>query len=145
MTAAVAEQADISIPSAVSINVNDVNAQNAHPNLSVSISSIVLASATKQLRISLMANAATFTAPAGAPTTWNASDVSWSTPTGWTNATNVDGTLSDSTYNLLSTCSAGVTACSTTKLKFTLAANAAIRRSGTYTIGIVWKFESIGT
>jgi hypothetical protein len=145
MTAAVAEQADISIPAAVTIDVSDVNGVSAKPNQVVTVSQIVLASATKQLRLSIQANAATFSAPAGAPTTWAASDVSWSTTQNRTNATATDGTLSNTAYNIVATCNADVSSCSTNRLKFTLAANANIRRSGTYTIGITWKIESIGT
>jgi hypothetical protein len=144
MTAAVTEQANISIPSTVGLDVTNVDAQSARPNLTINVSSIVLATATKQLRISVQAAAASFTAPSGAPTTWTASDVGWVTQN-WTNAANTDGMLSDAAFNTVATCNAAATSCSTSKLKFTLAPNANIRRSGNYTIGIIWKFESIGT
>jgi hypothetical protein len=145
LTATVAEQAVVSVPAAMSITVNNVNVANARPNQIVTVSNLVLATATKQLRISVQANAESFTKPAAATTTWSASDVSWTTTQAWTNATASDGTLSDSAYNVVAICTAGVTSCSTDRLKFTLAANPSITISGTYTIGIVWKFESIGS
>jgi hypothetical protein len=145
LTAAVVEQADISLPASVTIDVPSVNAQSARPNHIVTISSIVLATDTKQLRLSIRANAAAFTMPPASTVTWNASDVSWTSTQSWTNATYSEGTLSDSAFNVVATCNAGVSSCSTTRLKFMLAPNPSIRRSGTYTIGITWKVESIGT
>jgi hypothetical protein len=145
LTAAVAEQADVSLPGALTIDVNDVNAQAARPNQVVSISNIVLASATKQLRLLVRANASSFTAPAGATTTWDASAVSWTTTQSWTNGAAAAGTLSASAFNTVATCDPGVTSCSTTRLKFTLAPNSDIRRSGTYTLAMTWKIESIGS
>ena len=56
-----------------------------------------------------------------------------------------EGTLSESAFNIVATCNAGVSSCSTTCLKFMLAPNATIRRAGSYTIGLTWKVESIGT
>src|SRR5688572_2496336 len=64
LTAAVAEQAVISLPGYMSITVNNLAVQNARPNQVVTVSNIVLATATKQLRISVQANAASFTKPA---------------------------------------------------------------------------------
>ena len=147
LTAAVAEQADVTVPGSVTIDVNDVTVANAETNLTLSISNIVLATATKQLRISLQANAATFTPPPAASNTWNASDVSWSFTGGspWTNGTGSSGTLSHLSYNIVATCTAGAAACSTDRLKFALASNPSINRSGNYTLVVTWKFESIGT
>ena len=145
LTAAVAEQAVVSVPASMSISVNNVAVETARPNQGVTVSNIVLGSATKQLRISVQANAASFTKPAAATTTWSASDVSWTTTQAWTNAAGSDGTLSNVAFNTVATCNAGATSCSTNRLKFMLAPNASITVSGAYTIGIVWKFESIGT
>lgn len=138
LTADVAEQAQVSVPASVSIAVNNVNAQSAQPNQAVSATNIVLATATKQLKVSIQANAATFTPPATATNTWNASDVSWTTTGGspWTNATGTDRTLSHLSYNTVATCNAGATSSSTTRLKFNLASNANINRSGTHTLVI---------
>ena len=143
LTAVVAEQADLSLPAAVTIDVPDVNAQSARPNQVVTISNIVLASATKQLRLSIRANAATFTKPPSSSVTWNASQLSWTSTQAWSNAVYSEGTLSDSAFNVVATCDAGVSSCSTTRLKFMLEPNPSIRRSGSYTIGITWKIESI--
>lgn len=145
LTAAVAEQANLSLPATVTIDVNDVNAESARPNQTVTISNIVLASATKQLRLSIRANAPTFTKPPASSVTWNASQLSWTSTQAWTNAVYGEGTLSDSAFNVVATCNPGVSSCSTTRLKFILEPNASIRRSGAYTIGITWKVESIGT
>jgi hypothetical protein len=147
LTAAVAEQADVSLPVAVSFTVNDVNAQTSQTNLEMTVSNIVLATATKQFRISLQANADTFAPPATTSITWNASAVSWSFTGGspWTNGTGTAGTLSHLAYNTVATCNAGVSSCSTNRLKLTLDANPSINRSGAYTLLITWKVESIGT
>ena len=143
LTATVSEQADVTVPSGVTFNVTDINASTASSTQSVSVSGIVLGTATKQLKISLQANAATFTQPSGTAT-WNASAVTWNAPT-WTNATGASGTLSNATYNAVATCTADVTTCSTTALVLTLASNTSIVRSGNYTLTVTWKFESIGT
>jgi hypothetical protein len=147
LTAAVAEQADVSLPAAVTFTVNNVNAGTSQTNLDMTVSNIVLATATKQLRISLQANAATFTPPATTSITWNASAVSWSFTGGspWTNGTGTAGTLSHLAYNTVATCNAAVSSCSTTRLKLSLGSNSSIDRSGTYTLVITWKVESIGT
>lgn len=146
LTAAVAEQADVSLPAAVTFTVDNVDAEKAVPNLNMTVSNIVLATATKQLRISLQGNAATFTPPATTSNTWNASAVTWTFPGNqWTNGTGTAGTLSHLAYNTVATCNAGVSSCSTTRLKLTLASNPSINRSGTYTLVITWKVESIGT
>lgn len=143
LTATVVEQADVVVPSGVTFTVNDVGAVTAASAASVTASNIVLATATKQFKISLQANAATFTQPSGA-VTWNASDVTWNAAT-WSNATGAAGTLSNSTYNTAATCTAGVASCSTSALVFSLAANTSIVRAGNYTLVVTWKFESIGT
>ena len=103
---------------------------------------IVLAAATNQLTISLQANAASFTPPVAGATTWAAGDVTWNAAT-WTNATGASGTLSNAAYNTVSTCTADTSTCSTTGLVFTLGAKPTVRRSGSHTIVVTWKFESI--
>ena len=143
LTATVAEQASITVPAGVTFNVNSVGSATAASAATVSASGIVLGTATKQLKISLQANAATFTPPSGSAT-WNASDVTWNAPT-WTNATGASGTLSNSAFNTIATCTANVASCTTSNLVFTLAANSNIVRSGNYTLVVTWKFESIGT
>jgi hypothetical protein len=141
LTATVAEQANVTVPTAVTFAVADVSSSTAATAASVTATSVVLSSASKQLKISLQANAASFTPPSGA-VTWNASDVTWNAAT-WTNATGVTGTLSNAVYNTVATCTAGAGSCNTTGLVFTLAANPSIVRSGNYTLVVTWKFESI--
>ena len=143
LTASVSEQASVTVPAGVTFTVNDTGSATAASAASVSATGIVLATATKQLKISLQANAATFTQPSGA-ITWNASDVTWNAAT-WTNATGSAGTLSNSAYNTVATCTAGASSCDTTGLAFTLASKPTIVRSGNYTLVVTWKFESIGT
>ena len=141
LTATVTEQADVVVPAGVTFNVNDIDSATAASGVGVSASSVVLSSATKALKISLQANAATFTQPTGS-VTWNASDVSWNAAT-WSNATGASGSLSNSAFNAVATCAAGAASCETSDLVFTLAPNSNIVRSGNYTIVVTWKFESI--
>jgi hypothetical protein len=108
---------------------------------SVTVSNIVLSSATRQLRVSLQGNAASFNPPVGGATTWSAGDVTWNAAT-WTNATGSTGTLSSATYNTVAECAADVSTCSTTGLVFTLAAKPTVRRSGSHTLSVTWKFEA---
>jgi len=142
LTATVADQARVTVPAGVSFTVNDIASSTASGATSISVSNIVLASATKQLRISLQANAAAFTPPVVASPTWSATDVSWNAAA-WTNATGAAGTLSSAAYTVVATCTADATSCSTGGLTFTLAANGAVTRSGNHTLVVRWKFESI--
>lgn len=149
LTAAVSEQAQITLPAAVSFNVTDVAAGTSSGRQAVSISNIVLASATRQLRLSIMATAASFSPPVAGAVTWSASDVSWTTPNGgpnaWINGTRTNGTLSSTAFTTVATCDPDVSSCSTTGLSFSLAAKPAVRRSGAHTLVVIWKIESIGS
>ena len=142
LTATVSEQARITVPAGVTFNVTNVSANTAATAASVTVTDIVLATATKQLKVSLQANAAAFTPPVAGATTWSASDVTWNAAT-WTNASGAAGTLSNSTFNTIATCTADVSGCSTTGLVFTLAAKPAVKRSGDHTLVVTWKFESL--
>ena len=144
MTATVSEQARVTVPAAVAFTVNNVAASTAATAAAVTVDGIVLSSATKQLQVSLQANAASFTAPAGGGTTWDAADVSWNAAT-WTNATGASGALSNAAYTTVATCAANAAACSTTGLVFTLGAKASVQRAGAHTLVVTWKFESIGS
>jgi hypothetical protein len=144
LTATVSEQARVTVPSGVTFNVTDLSASTAASAASVTVDSIVLATATKQVKVSLQGNAASFTPPVVGATTWSASDVTWNAAT-WTNATGSSGTLSSSAYNTVATCDADAATCSTTGLVFTLGAKSTVKRSGDHTLVITWKFESIGT
>jgi hypothetical protein len=143
LTATVTEQARVTVPSGVTFNVTDVTSSTVASAASVSISNIALASATKTLRLSLQASAASFTPPVTGATTWSAGDVSWNAST-WTNATGVTGALSTS-YSEVATCAADAANCSSTGLVFTLASKSTVKRSGNHTLAVTWKFESIGS
>ncbi|HEX2253542.1 MAG TPA: hypothetical protein VHQ65_09765 [Thermoanaerobaculia bacterium] len=144
LTAEVSEQAQVTVPAGVTFAVNDVGASTAASAAAVTIDNIVLATATKQLKISVQAAAADFTPPVALATTWAATDVTWNAAT-WTNASGAAGTLSSSVYTEVATCAADAASCSTTGLVFTLGAKPTVQRSGNHTLSITWKFESIGT
>jgi hypothetical protein len=110
---------------------------------SITITNIVMATATKQLKVSLQAAAASFTPPNAGDITYSASDVTWSQAI-WSPGTGVAGTLSSAAYNEVVTCAAGPATCSTTNLVFFVAAKPTIKRAGAHTLLVTWKFESIG-
>jgi hypothetical protein len=147
LTASVSEQATVTLPAGVTFNVTNVAAGTTASNASITVQNIVLATATKQLKISLMANAASFTPPVGGATTWSASDVSWSAPNSgpnaWVNAIRNNATLSSSTFVEAATCIADTASCSTTGFAFALAAKPTVKRSGNHTLTVTWKFESM--
>jgi len=144
VSASVSEQARITVPAGIAFNVTNVGALTAANAATLTIDQIVLSTATKQLRLSLQAAAGSFTPPVVGATTWAAGDVSWNAAT-WTAATGAAGTLSNSVYTAVATCAPGATACSTTALVFSLASKPAVQRSGTHTLVIMWKVESIGS
>jgi len=144
LTATVSEQARVTVPAGVTFNVTNVTSSTAATAASVTVQNIVLATATKQMRVSLEANAASFTPPVVGGTTWGAADVTWNAAT-WTNATGASGTLSSAAYSEVATCAAGSADCSTTGLVFTLAAKGTVQNSGNHTLVVRWKFESIGS
>ena len=144
LTANVSEQARVAVPAGITFNVLDVTASTAASGASLSAQNIVLSTATKQLKVSVQASASAFTPPSVGATTWSASDVTWGAGS-WTNATGSGGTLSNSAYNTVATCAAGVSACSTTGLVFTLGSKPTVTHSGNHTLVVTWKFESIGS
>jgi hypothetical protein len=140
----VSEQARVTVPASITFNVTNIGVSTTAAAASVTVDQIVLATATKQLKLTLQANASSFTPPISGATTWSASDITWNAAS-WTNATGSTGTLSSSSYNTVATCQADATACSTTALVFTLGAKTTVQRSGTHTLVVTWKFESIGS
>ncbi len=66
LDANVSEQVHVAVPATVSFAVNDVTSSTAASAATVSATSIVLASATKQLQISIEANAPSFPSAARA-------------------------------------------------------------------------------
>ena len=144
MTATVSEQARITVPAAVSFTVTNVgNTTNASAS-NVVLDRIVLATATKQLKVSIQAAASSFTAPVVGSVTWSAADISWNAPS-WTRATGAAGTLSASAFTQIATCDPDAPDCSTTGLVFTLGAKPTVQRAGNHTLVVTWKVESIGS
>ena len=144
LTANVSEQARVTVPASITFNVTNVGASTSASAASMTVQNIVLASATKQLKVSVRANATGFTPPSVGATTWSASDVTWGNDA-WTNATAASGTLSDSAFNTVATCDAGATGCSTNGLTFSLGAKSSVTQSGNHTLVVTWRFESIGS
>lgn len=144
LTATVSEQARVSVPAGVSFSVADIGSATAATAAAVTIDQIVLATATKQLQVSVQAAVPDFTPSVPLTPTWAATDVSWNAAS-WTQGTGSAGTLSSSGYNVVATCAAGVSACSTTQLVFTLGSNGSITNAGSHTLSITWKIESIGS
>jgi hypothetical protein len=144
LTVAISEQARIAVPAGISFNVTNIGAPTSATGASVTIDQVVLASATKQLRLSLRAAASSFTPPVTGAATWAAGDISWNAAA-WTAAAGAAGTLSNSAFATVATCSAGAASCSTTGLVFSLAARPAVKRSGAHTLIVTWKVESIGS
>jgi hypothetical protein len=142
LTASVSEQATVTVPANVLFNVTNIGAATNATAASVTISNIVLANATKRIKISLQADAASFTPPVGGAATWAPGDVTWNAAT-WTNATGASGQLSSGAYTEVSTCAADAASCSTNDLTFTLGANSSVKRSGNHTLTVRWKVEAI--
>jgi hypothetical protein len=141
LTASVSEQCRITVPSTITFNVTDISA-NTNATASVTITNIVLSAATKSLKLSLQAGAASFTPPVGGATTWAAGDVTWAAGT-WTNGTGQAGTLSNSAYVEVATSDADAASMSNASLTFTLAAKTSVKRSGSHTLSVTWKVESL--
>jgi hypothetical protein len=141
LTASVSPQARVTVPAGVTFNVLDTSVATVATGASVTVTNIVTPAATSQLRLSVQADAASFTPPV-AGTSWNASEVTWAAGT-WTNATGLAGTLSSAAYNTVATCDANASACSITGLVFTLGANGAVNRSGSHTLVVRWRFQAI--
>ena len=144
LTAVVSEQARVSVPASVSFAVTNVGNTTTAGAVTVAVDRIVLATATKQLRVTVQAAAGAFTPPVGGAATWSASDVTWNAPS-WTRATGASGTLSSSSFNQVATCDPDAADCSTTGLVFTLGAKPSVQRAGNHTLTVTWKFESIGS
>jgi hypothetical protein len=141
LRAIVNEQARINVPAIITFNVASVAAVT-NANADITIDNIVLSSATRTVRVSVQANAAAFTPPAGGGNTWSAGDVSWAAGT-WSGGAGVAGTLSNSAFNQVANSNAGVSALSVTGLQFSLAANPLVNRAGTHTLTMTWRVEAL--
>jgi hypothetical protein len=144
LTATVSEQATLAVPTSVTFSVTNISTSTAALAASVNVSNIVLATATKQVKVSLQASGASFTPPVSGATTWAASDVSWNAAA-WTNGTGAAGTLGSAAYTEVARCAADASSCNTSDLVFTLAPKTTVKRSGDHTLQVRWKFEAIGS
>jgi len=144
LTATVSEQARIIVPASIAFAVTNVGNSTAAAPATVTVDRIVLATATKQVKISVQAAAASFTPPAVGATTWAAADVTWNVSS-WTRATGVSGALSAVSFQQIATCDANAADCSTSDLTFTLGAKPTVSRAGAHTLVVTWKVESIGS
>lgn len=142
LTANVSDQATVTTPAGVTFNVTNVASSTSGSTAAVTVTNIVLPTAADQLKVSVKANAASFTPPVALATTWSAGDVTWGAGT-WTNATGAAGTLTDASFTEVATCAADASGCNTTSVPFSLAAKGTVRRSGNHTLVITWKFEKL--
>jgi hypothetical protein len=137
-----AQTVSVTVPAGVTFSVTDASASTAgSPSTQVAFSNPSGFTNAQKLRISVQADASTFSGPG--TTRIAATKVSWTATTSKGTASN--GTLAGGTYtqvyqsasNLKSTDSGSVS------LSWTLAAIAAAGlRSGTHTLTVRWKFEA---
>jgi hypothetical protein len=142
LSANVSEQAQVTVPATVAFAVPNISLAATSSPQTVTLSNIVLSSASKTLRMSVSAPASFTPSVVGSPT-YAVDAVSWNAST-FTSGTGVAGTLA-ATDVVLATCVAAVVTCGTTNLVFTLAPNTGILRSGAHTLLMTWKFESMGS
>ena len=135
------DTAVVTVPSGVAFAVRNVQASSAASAASLSVTSILIP-LTGRVKISVQAGAAQFTPPVAGAATWSAADVSWNAAA-WSNGAGAAGTLTGAAFHQVATCSAGVLACSTTGLVFSLGPKPAVKISGHHGLTIVWKFEAI--
>lgn len=143
ITATVSEQAQVTVPAAVSVNVTNIATSAAAIAARVSAGNIVLAAANKALKISVRANATSFTPAQTSDATFAASDVTWNAATFSNGGSGASGTLDSSAYNTVATCAVDGASCSASDFVFTLAANASVKHAGTHTLAMTWMFESV--
>lgn len=141
-SAAVTEQARVTVPASILFDVVDISEPTQSTPVSVTVDHIVLASASRMLQISIRADSNGFQAPAGGTPTWSASDITWG-QSSWMNGEGYAGTMSDSAYNPVALCDPSVTECSTSDLVFLLAPNENVQRAGGHALSVTWKFEGM--
>lgn len=134
------ETVSISVPFAVSFQVTDVShSTSGTPGLTTVSFSNASLTPGKALRVSLQADAATFTPPGGASIP--AASVSWNS-LGASGGIGLSGTLAASSYMLVYQSDPARTS-GHVDLEWTLAAVATGVRAGTHQLTIRWKVESI--
>ena len=144
LSADVSEQARITVPGTVSFAVTNTSAIT-DASAAVTVENIALATATKQLQISVAANALAFTPSVASGVTWASSDVTYDAVAFSNAGVGTAGALAGvGTYGIVQTCAVDVAACSGS-LPLHLAAKPAVKNAGSHTLSITWKFASIGT
>ncbi|MHB1461836.1 MAG: hypothetical protein ACYC1M_11190 [Armatimonadota bacterium] len=143
LTANVSEQCKITVPSTLAFYVTDITANTVTAVQVLKVENIVLATATKQLKLYIKADASTFTYSESGTPTWAPADVSWNAPV-WSGGTGIAGNLSES-FSEVAVSDADSASCTTTTLIFTLKANTSIKRSGNHSLAVSWKVEATGT
>jgi hypothetical protein len=138
--AAAQETASIDVPAAISFAVTDVtkSTSGAPSPVTIGVTNINLGLG-KSLRISVQADAASFTGPNGSGIA--VSSASWSA-VGMTGGTALSGTLSSSSYGLVFQSGPGATSAQF-DLAWTLAAPGGGIRAGLHQLTVRWKLESI--
>ena len=120
LTANVSEQAQVTVPTGVTFNVTNVQAATVAFATSVAIDHIVLATAAKTLKISVLANVAAFTPSVAGSATWAATNVSWNASTLAPAGAGTAGILA-LTAVPVGSCAADASVCNISNLVFTLA------------------------
>lgn len=141
LTAVVSDQANVSVPDAVTFFVDDATISTDALAAQLRVENIVVPSETTTLRILAKASAPTFAPPRPGATTWSASDVTWKT-SAWTSATSAAGQLTHDSFTSIATCSEGAPSCGTSSLVFTLAPKKSVA-SGEHQLLLIWKIESL--
>lgn len=147
LSADVSEQCSIEVPTTINFDVKNIAVDTLSGSQDVTIKNIVLASALTKLKLSIQADAAGFTTPNGG-TTWVPADIAWTAAT-WSGDAALTGTgsagtaLANDSFQTVATSAATSSVCSTTNLVFTLKKNESVTRSGSHTLAVTWKVESI--
>ena len=141
VTAAVGEQANVSLPATATFTVTDV-AGPTTTTVPVSITDIVLNDGNS-LRLSAEAAASSFSYPSGGSHSWLASAISWPSTDTWTNGTEASGSLSSSAYTPVVLSSANPGTLGTSALTLTLASDTAVDRAGNHALTVNWLLESV--
>ena len=141
LTATVGEQCRINVPATISFAVTNVNAATASSPVTVVIDNIVLANATRRLRVLVRAVGISFTPPIVGDATWASADVSWNAAT-WQNGAGFAGVLNSVVFVRMAETLPNVPNTQTGNLTFTLAARPTVRRAGNHTLNMTWRVEA---
>ena len=141
LTATVGEQCRINVPATISFAVTNVAVPTASSSVTVAIDTIVLANATRRLRILVRAVGINFTPPVIGDNTWSSADVSWNAAT-WSNGLPFAGVLNSVVFVRMAETLPNVPNTQTSNLIFTLAGRPTVRRAGNHTLNMTWRVEA---